>query len=273
MICLTCSGASAGAMARPSLPTVALAPGASAAGVGAVEPVPVAASPSTSERRRSMSAASMTPSTADLLVGLELLDRLDGAGAELAVDRRREAGALEEVLEDLDVVAAHALAQRDAVAEVVRAGPVERTSKPPLAFWRPSRRSRPSARRSSCVSATPVGREAGGALEAAHDLAVVGAELPSVVVLKPACVSSVCSALTRGPRSPLRSVPAPDLLGGRGGGRRGCLRGGNRGVSPGDGGDEQDTSGSEHVQDAERRRAERQAATTGTTPLFGRLRG
>src|SRR5262249_10103889 len=56
------------------------------------------------------------------LLGLEELARLVGARADLAVDLGREAGATEEVLEHADVVTAHPLLDRDAIAEAAVLG-------------------------------------------------------------------------------------------------------------------------------------------------------
>ena len=87
----------------------------------------VAAGAGADARSTSMSPASTTPSTGRLLRRLEALDARDRAGAELAVDDVASRRA-EEVLEDLDVVAAHARRERDAVAEALRRWP-----------WRPCR--------------------------------------------------------------------------------------------------------------------------------------
>ena len=150
MICLTASGAQAGAIAMPSEPTCARSPGASAAGVVSSVSLPAGVLGRGSARRRPAGDLAQRVDVVGVhdavgrqaARGLEGLDGLDGAVAELAVDRDLVAEAAQEVLEHLDVVAAHALADGDAVAEALGAlvgrcrGRTRRRSRP----WRPTRR-------------------------------------------------------------------------------------------------------------------------------------
>src|SRR3954465_2845623 len=145
MICCTCGGAPAGATARPSGPTVAWAPGATAGGGaggggGGGGAGPAGGGGRRRRRRRRRPGGRGGAQRVDVggvelavdreAVGLlELLDGLERPAAELAVDRDVVAGVAEQVLQDPDVRAAHAALDRDAVAEalalLVGAGRVE----------------------------------------------------------------------------------------------------------------------------------------------------
>ena len=129
-------------------------------------------------RSASMSPASMTPSTGRFCAVSKRLDRLLGAGAELAVDADLEAGAREEVLEDPDVVAAHPALDRDAVAEaVVRAVVVGVVGEAAVGVGARRRAARACRAATVRVPTVPLGVEARGALEALDGAQRPGAEV------------------------------------------------------------------------------------------------
>src|SRR3954453_5938264 len=130
MMACTCGGAPAGATARPSAPTVALRPlvTAGAGGGGAAVPrgggggrARGAGGGDGAQRRDVVGVHEAVDRP--LVRALELLDRLERARAELAVDDDVVARVAQEVLQHADVVPVHAALDGDPVAEALGPAP------------------------------------------------------------------------------------------------------------------------------------------------------
>ena len=174
MIALTGSGALAGAMARPSGPIWAVSPGASCVGWRAVGAGVVLAG----QGAQRVDVAGVHDAVdGAVLRGLELLDRLLGGGAELAVDADLEAGAGEEVLQDADVVAAHPALDGDAVAEAVVRAASSGLSEEAAVGVGARAAQRALEGRDGARADRAAGRQARGALEALDRAQGAGAEL------------------------------------------------------------------------------------------------
>src|SRR3954452_21582930 len=211
MICLTASRALAGARARPSAPTVALSPGASAAGwLGVAGATP--SSPSTSERSRSMSAASTTPSTVSCWSVSNCLTLLTVPAPN---SPSTDVSKPERLRKSWRILTSWPLMPLRSGMRSPRwrlPVAVERTSKPPEALLAAEPSVALFSAASVLASATPLGRRLAARWKRRTTLAVVAPNWPSVPVLKPARLRSVCSALTRGPWSPFFSVRLPTFL-------------------------------------------------------------